>query len=793
MAKRTLNLGMIPDDRTGDKLREAFISVEENTSELFKFLGGNNLTKLGARESLGVLSIEEAEQVAKLESEKAFSDAKSYVENSARFKDQRISSGTDLNLMVTVGTYICRNNADATLNLNYPIAQAGSLIVSRYANDGAVYQEYLSTSGRKYLRAKTGSIWGVWFKQSNSADIESAIQPVPLLTTQSLDDVKTTGKYIARFDTTASFEMKYPVKAPGVLDVTNNPGDSTVYQTFESLNHVVYKRTFTSNEWGKWGVLNELDSAFYQLFTSEVVAYDFNDLKSFVPSKINSSLSRVYTIKGSDYLIPFVSNADCIAKYSNGKISLTGRSDTINNRLSSSKPLLSLSSTLAFSFKYTRSDAQLNVIWQHAPSVAGRLQINVNAVYNGTSLTNSPNSFQVFLHGATQGSGSGGNIKNKMLSTDVLNRVILSIAPGPKASKLFINGELIDTFTVVAIANVNTQVLGFIGGSTQNVEISKILAVQEVITEEQISEIDFWLGKSESSNSDEDNDILKDLALLSSKAAAAAIIPENGIYNSDLLLYSQNETHIGLQASLTKIITSVVLLDLASDLNQMIIRTEDDASGGSGSNLNIGDSISIYSALRNLMLPSSNVTAKIIARVFGGQLLNTEGMSTFTTDEAIARWVVELNTKAQLIGMSETVFASPDGLDTSSSSLAKTTALDCVKLTCYASRYKDLMKAWSEPTYAMSITNSGVTRTVNIATTVVPLSSGDEYVYGGKTGTLNRYGYNVAEVAVLPDGRKVALVTLGASSDADRTADIRTVMNATATKFDWSSRPRKTA
>ena len=113
-----------------------------------------------------------------------------------------------------------------------------------------------------------------------------------------------------------------------------------------------------------------------------------------------------------------------------------------------------------------------------------------------------------------------------------------------------------------------------------------------------------------------------------------------------------------------------------------------------------------------------------------------------------------------------------------------------LKMMCYATRYDALMDAWSTPIYAMSVTNAdGITRTVNITTTVVPLKEGDKNVFGGKTGTLNRYGYNVGEIAIMPDGRKVAMVTLGASSDKDRAADIREVMRSLELSFNWLSRP----
>lgn len=57
MARKILNIGVIANDGKGDRLREAFSATQDNTAELYNFLGGDELTSLKARQKLNVPSV----------------------------------------------------------------------------------------------------------------------------------------------------------------------------------------------------------------------------------------------------------------------------------------------------------------------------------------------------------------------------------------------------------------------------------------------------------------------------------------------------------------------------------------------------------------------------------------------------------------------------------------------------------------------------------------------------------------------------------------------------------------
>ena len=91
------------------------------------------------------------------------------------------------------------------------------------------------------------------------------------------------------------------------------------------------------------------------------------------------------------------------------------------------------------------------------------------------------------------------------------------------------------------------------------------------------------------------------------------------------ILLSKNETVKNNPASMTKIVTSIVMLENATNLNQTITFQDSDLVGGSGVDIKAGDIITLRDALYTMMLSSSNNTAKAVSRVVGHNIINTRG------------------------------------------------------------------------------------------------------------------------------------------------------------------------
>ena len=90
------------------------------------------------------------------------------------------------------------------------------------------------------------------------------------------------------------------------------------------------------------------------------------------------------------------------------------------------------------------------------------------------------------------------------------------------------------------------------------------------------------------------------------------------------LLFGKNETVAEAPASITKIMTAMVLLENVYDINEMIEIIASDITIGSGGTFYAGDKISFKDALYCLLLPSSNTMAVAVSRVVGGKILRSK-------------------------------------------------------------------------------------------------------------------------------------------------------------------------
>lgn len=93
--------------------------------------------------------------------------------------------------------------------------------------------------------------------------------------------------------------------------------------------------------------------------------------------------------------------------------------------------------------------------------------------------------------------------------------------------------------------------------------------------------------------------------------------------NKPTPILSKNEDIRTSPASMTKVLTTIVLIENISNLNQTITFQESDFVGGSGVELKVGDVITLRDALYTMLLSSSNDTAKAVARVVGHHIINT--------------------------------------------------------------------------------------------------------------------------------------------------------------------------
>jgi len=150
------------------------------------------------------------------------------------------------------------------------------------------------------------------------------------------------------------------------------------------------------------------------------------------------------------------------------------------------------------------------------------------------------------------------------------------------------------------------------------------------------------------------------------KSHAALVFDED----QGLTLYAKNHESVMPIASITKLMTAVVVLDAGLPLDETIVidRADVDLMKHTGSRLKVGMQLPRGELLRLGLMASENRAAAALARTFPG---------------GTAVMVRAMNEKAQQLGMESTHFTDGTGLDTRNVSSAR----DLARLVQVASQY----------------------------------------------------------------------------------------------------------
>lgn len=216
---------------------------------------------------------------------------------------------------------------------------------------------------------------------------------------------------------------------------------------------------------------------------------------------------------------------------------------------------------------------------------------------------------------------------------------------------------------------------------------------------------------------------------------------------SKTILYAKNENIKCAMASTTKIMTAIVVLENANLSDEVTISAKAGTTGGSRLGLKKGDKITLNDLLYGLMLRSGNDAAVAIAEHVGG---------------SVQEFAKLMNTKASELGLTNTNFVTPHGLDNSKH---YTTAYELAKLTDYA--LKNEKFAQIVGTKVTSININGISRTISNTNELLGVLNG---VVGVKTGFTNGAGRCLVTETKRND-KDIITVVLGADTKKDRTKD----------------------
>lgn len=251
------------------------------------------------------------------------------------------------------------------------------------------------------------------------------------------------------------------------------------------------------------------------------------------------------------------------------------------------------------------------------------------------------------------------------------------------------------------------------------------------------------------------------------------------IVNEDtgLVMYDKNGEERLYPASLTKIMSAIVILETVKDLDGTVGTMTSELLAmiqGTGSavlNLAAGEQITMRQMLYAMLLASDGDAALLAAA---------------TTSGSVEAFVASMNAKAAALGCTNTNFTNPHGLhDANHYSCAK----DLYLMVKEAIKYPVFSEIVNSTRYTIPATNKNGTRTVVTTNMLLSYNLGGALYYeparGIKTGFTTPAGPCLASLAE-KDGQRYVIVMLKSTlSAADGTIDRYGAFKTTKTLYDW--------
>lgn len=210
------------------------------------------------------------------------------------------------------------------------------------------------------------------------------------------------------------------------------------------------------------------------------------------------------------------------------------------------------------------------------------------------------------------------------------------------------------------------------------------------------------------------------------------------------IINSKNENKKMKPASTTKIMTSLIALEESASGNKKVTFTDEMIAEGSSMYLKVGEQVTLEDLATGMMMSSGNDAANATALTVSG---------------SIEKFADYMNVRAKQIGMNDTNFVTPSGLDDENH---YSTAYDLALLMTYALENEDFAELTSQKSATVEfiepeskkVTYSNHNRLLSLY----------EYCTGGKTGYTMAAGRCLVSSAK-KDGLTLVCVTLNDRND----------------------------
>ncbi|WP_307691886.1 D-alanyl-D-alanine endopeptidase [Variovorax ginsengisoli] len=316
----------------------------------------------------------------------------------------------------------------------------------------------------------------------------------------------------------------------------------------------------------------------------------------------------------------------------------------------------------------------------------------------------------------------GTNAKKASVSSDSKRKVAASVTKAPRAEKSVRGGR-----NVVATIRTNRN------GKT-------IVAVQRKSVV-RVAEPRLSYGQMAGLHTTQD--------ALDLKSSAALVIDQD----TREVLFSKNDHAVLPIASITKLMTGMLVTEAHLPMDELVTITQDDVDTekGSSSRLRVGTTLARGELLHLALMSSENRAAHALGRTYPG------GLATF---------VSMMNAKARILGMNDTRYVEPTGLSSQNQSSAQDLAL----LVNAASSNPTVRELTTSPNYQVEVGN----RVLQYNTTNRLVKSPDWDIGVQKTGFINEAGQCLVMQTKIA-GRKLIMVFLDSAGKFSRIADAERV------------------
>lgn len=233
------------------------------------------------------------------------------------------------------------------------------------------------------------------------------------------------------------------------------------------------------------------------------------------------------------------------------------------------------------------------------------------------------------------------------------------------------------------------------------------------------------------------------------KSAVAFVVDQD---TNEVLLNKNSQAVLPI-ASITKLMTGVVLSEARLPMDEMVTITQDDVDSEkfTRSRLTVGTQLSRGELLHLALMSSENRAAHALGRTYPGGL---------------AAFIPAMNAKALVLGMTDTHYVEPTGLSSKNQSSAK----DLAKLVNFAYGNETLRELTTSPGYQVAVGK----RNLQFVNTNRLVHNPQWDIGLQKTGFINEAGQCLVMQAKVA-GRKLIMVFLDSAGKLSRIGDAERV------------------